>query len=170
MPFPEDGLSGGSSSRTGLSVASTNIREGNSQEFLYPAGSTTGRLLFYKFYPKYTGEIRIQAEVKASAGNANLAVAFTNRVANGTYLDAVGQNVTQLNDFVPIGTIYTTPTPNVRYGEIVLSGTGNVNYTVTTVNITIFQLVPLYFSIYPGTGGNDTGVRNFTISYDVVGR
>lgn len=169
MPFPEDGFSG-SSGRTGLSVASTNFREGNSQEFLYPAGAITGRFLFYKFYPKFTGEIRIQAEVKSSTGAVNLLVAFTNRAANGTYLDAAGQNNAVLNDLVPVGTVYTVPTVNARYGELNLGGITNVNYTTTTVFLTVFQLTPFYFSISPATGGSDTGIRNFTINYDVAGR
>ncbi len=158
-------------SANGILIASDNYKEGDPTERMLSLSGVGNQSLVYKFIPKFTGEIRIKADVKRIQGSygVEFSVIAPARKNSPMYISSVGL----LENFiytVPVGSVVNVNILNTSSYSITRLGTtaNNTNvYVSMTGTIYVFENVPVYLTTHSQENGSGA-IKNIEICYDVI--
>jgi hypothetical protein len=171
MPFPQSFLSpapatGGVTS-TGVSVASNNVKYTDQTSATVSAGGSNRSIVFFRYIPKYHGEIKISVDASATVAST-LRVFFGNATASSG-ISANGGGITLINALTPLGSsvAFNADTQNGGQGATESLGSIGASLTTLTTTFVILKKYPIYIGSFSVNSPSVT-MQNLVISYDVI--
>lgn len=118
-------------------------------------------VIAYKFIPKYTGEVKITAEIRCANASATTAqlTAYTSKAAEEL------RDINLFNTSIPLGTNVSHLNINTLYWGVSVGGTTLTAYTAISKIFLVQAGVPVFLFLSTGdsNGANTAYVRNINI-------
>ncbi|UVI32097.1 hypothetical protein [Paenibacillus spongiae] len=174
----------------GIMVASNTVRESRLPEYTHTYLTTTSDSvgLFYKFAPKYTGEViisvdTIRANGSGAIGSGLWAYSMPHKTASNQFMSGavdwdIRSGMGDMNFLVPLDTRFNlssmfnasmTNQQDITEGRLKIATADTTTYQTFKKTMLVRAGVPIYFFVYAGTANADSiKLKDFKISYDVL--
>jgi hypothetical protein len=167
-----------------IMVASNTVRESQATQYDATTDVTARFTLVYKFIPKGTGEIVVDAELQSTVATGRLFLVSASATRKYLLTGTDGQagapySFVQVNQAImdyrtPLGTVVLgagasgsggTVGPNTYPVAFVTSST----WTTVEFAVQVTEAVPVYLGLTTSSAGATSSVRNIQIKYDIMG-